>query len=496
MILFQGLDDRVVPPEQAEAIASALEDNGIPCALLTYEGEDHGFRKAENIIHTLESELAFYGRVLGFRPAGDLPDVSMRGGTGRLTAPAGDAGGPSTRTYHPPAMTRTRMTLLVALLGVAMVTATYVQGALSVLSPFVVEEFGITRSQLGLAFAAFSLVGAAMSPVMGAFTDRGSRGVLLALFALGAIGLAVSALSPVFLVLVVGSAVGGLALGAGNPVTNRVISDQIPPARRGIVVGIKQAGPPLGLLTAGLLLPPIAVAAGWRAALAVSLVIPVAGLVATPFLVAGGSRSRPEGGDTVTGPEVRRAVIWLTVIGLGVAVALSATIAFLPLYAVEDVGVSPETAGLMASALGLTGVAGRILWGGAAGRFRRASTALLVMSTAAVLAVGALLAGRWAGAPAIWGATVALGGSAMAWHAVAWLFIIDEVGSAAVGRASGVMQVGNSVGFASGPPLLGVVIDLTDSYVAGWLVVAAIFAVSTALTVWIRRPPAAPAGPG
>lgn len=80
VVLFQGLEDRVVPPEQAEMIARALEDNGIPCALLTYEGEDHGFRKAENIIHTLETELAFYGRVLGFRPAGDLPDVPLRGG--------------------------------------------------------------------------------------------------------------------------------------------------------------------------------------------------------------------------------------------------------------------------------------------------------------------------------------------------------------------------------------------------------------------------------
>ena len=77
VILFQGLDDKVVPPEQAEIISAALAENGIPHAHITYEGEDHGFRKAENIIHSLESELAFYGKVLGFTPADDLPEVPM-----------------------------------------------------------------------------------------------------------------------------------------------------------------------------------------------------------------------------------------------------------------------------------------------------------------------------------------------------------------------------------------------------------------------------------
>jgi len=67
----------VVPPEQAELISAALTENGIPHAHLTYEGEDHGFRKAENIVHSLESELAFYGKVLGFTPADELPEVPM-----------------------------------------------------------------------------------------------------------------------------------------------------------------------------------------------------------------------------------------------------------------------------------------------------------------------------------------------------------------------------------------------------------------------------------
>jgi dipeptidyl aminopeptidase/acylaminoacyl peptidase len=65
IIFFQGLEDRVVPPNQSELMADEMRGNGVPVALLTFEGEQHGFRKAETIIRCLEAELSFYGAVLG-----------------------------------------------------------------------------------------------------------------------------------------------------------------------------------------------------------------------------------------------------------------------------------------------------------------------------------------------------------------------------------------------------------------------------------------------
>jgi dipeptidyl aminopeptidase/acylaminoacyl peptidase len=65
-ILLQGLEDKVVPPNQAEAIFASLKQKGIPVAYVTFPGEQHGFRKAENIIRAREAELYFYSRVLGF----------------------------------------------------------------------------------------------------------------------------------------------------------------------------------------------------------------------------------------------------------------------------------------------------------------------------------------------------------------------------------------------------------------------------------------------
>jgi dipeptidyl aminopeptidase/acylaminoacyl peptidase len=89
LILFQGLEDRVVPPEQSEAMASALRDKGIPFAYLAYEGEQHGFRKAENIKRTLEAELYFFGRVLGFVPD-DVIEPVMIENDGALAASGQD----------------------------------------------------------------------------------------------------------------------------------------------------------------------------------------------------------------------------------------------------------------------------------------------------------------------------------------------------------------------------------------------------------------------
>ncbi len=78
VILFQGLEDAIVPPVQSEIIAEALERKGLPYAYVPFEGEQHGFRRAESIARSLEAELYFYGRVFGFTPAGELEPVAIR----------------------------------------------------------------------------------------------------------------------------------------------------------------------------------------------------------------------------------------------------------------------------------------------------------------------------------------------------------------------------------------------------------------------------------
>jgi dipeptidyl aminopeptidase/acylaminoacyl peptidase len=77
MLVLQGAEDKIVPPSQAELIVAALRARGIPHAYLLFEGEGHGFRKAENIARSLEAELSFYLQVLGLEPGDPLPTLEL-----------------------------------------------------------------------------------------------------------------------------------------------------------------------------------------------------------------------------------------------------------------------------------------------------------------------------------------------------------------------------------------------------------------------------------
>jgi dipeptidyl aminopeptidase/acylaminoacyl peptidase len=77
LILFHGLEDKVVPPNQSEMIYEALKEKGVPVAIVLYEGEQHGFRQAANIKRTLDGELYFYGKIFGFEPADKIEPIPI-----------------------------------------------------------------------------------------------------------------------------------------------------------------------------------------------------------------------------------------------------------------------------------------------------------------------------------------------------------------------------------------------------------------------------------
>src|SRR5262249_59878444 len=72
LLLLQGLDDKVVPPAQAEVIVEALEQRGVPYAYIAFAGEGHGFRKSQNAKRALEGHLSFLARIFGFEPADEV----------------------------------------------------------------------------------------------------------------------------------------------------------------------------------------------------------------------------------------------------------------------------------------------------------------------------------------------------------------------------------------------------------------------------------------
>ena len=74
---FQGDEDKIVPPNQAELMVDALRKKGLPVAYVLFEGEQHGFRKAANIKRTLDGEFYFFSRIFGFDPADNFEPIEI-----------------------------------------------------------------------------------------------------------------------------------------------------------------------------------------------------------------------------------------------------------------------------------------------------------------------------------------------------------------------------------------------------------------------------------
>jgi dipeptidyl aminopeptidase/acylaminoacyl peptidase len=77
LLLLQGLEDKVVPPNQAEIMLEAMRRKKLPVAYLPFEGEQHGFRRAETKQKALEAELYFYSKVFGFETADQVAPLTI-----------------------------------------------------------------------------------------------------------------------------------------------------------------------------------------------------------------------------------------------------------------------------------------------------------------------------------------------------------------------------------------------------------------------------------
>ncbi|TMF17296.1 MAG: hypothetical protein E6I36_14775, partial [Chloroflexi bacterium] len=77
VVLFQGLEDRIVPPSQAETFVAVCKEMKLPYAYVAFEGEQHGWRKDSTIKRAIEGELYFLSQVFGFEAAGDIEPLEI-----------------------------------------------------------------------------------------------------------------------------------------------------------------------------------------------------------------------------------------------------------------------------------------------------------------------------------------------------------------------------------------------------------------------------------
>ena len=373
-------------------------------------------------------------------------------------------------------------------LAIAMGAASFPGFAFGALGPFLVDDFELSRSQLGLLTTLFFAIGGILSLVAGPMVDRfGGRKVMLGAFGIICVALMGMAGAPSYSTLLVAATFGGVSIATVNPTTNKLVAVHVPPGQRGVIMGVKQSGVQIGAFAAGAILAPMAAWFGWRVALVLSATVPLLGALGTLLFV---PPDRVDTSSQASSNErqapMTSAVWWLTAYAFLMGSGISAVTAYLPLYAVERLDFSVQTAGAVAAVIGLVGIVGRIAWGLISERRIGYVTPLLVMAIGAVASVLLLMAAEESSA-LIWVGGLLLGATAVTWNSVGMLAVIATTGPAAAGRASGYVLFGFYGGFVGSPLLFGTLVDSTGRYGVAWTIVAAIFVLAAVVIVAWQR---------
>ena len=329
----------------------------------------------------------------------------------------------------------------------------------SVLAADLIAEFALARWQVGLLATASAVSGALLAPVLGSRIDMiGAKLGTIISFTVSGLVLGIMAVAPVYAVLFFAAVLSGVPQAMSNPATNKLISLHVEPGSRGVITGIKQSGVQVGVFFGGLTLPIIAAASGWRIAVAVYLGLALIGAAVSAWkLPADPPNEHPEHGRT-QGPIpsfIRRLSAYGFLLGAGGA----AIFQWVPLFAKEELGMSPQLAGLAAAVMGFAGIVGRIWWGRAAERSVGVHRSLLLIAGGSMIVTVCLALAPPNNGWLLWPAVVIAGFSVSSWNSVGMLAVIEAVPAQLAGRASGVVMFGFLFGLGIGSLCPGCDID-------------------------------------
>jgi MFS family permease len=378
-------------------------------------------------------------------------------------------------------------------------TTSYGAGAfgmlgISPLSPSLVEGFGLTRLQVAFIVPSIYVGGLFFSLPGGRLADRlGVRTCFLGGLALGAAGLLAGAWSPGFHAFLLSLFVAGIGWSVVNPALGRAIIDLFPARERGLAMGIKQMGLTLGGFVAALVLPAIAAALGWRAA-----IVTCGAMVALPVVVTwralaplGSGAARPKSDDA---PRVgagswrwlgRPALVVFFASGLVLGMVQAAVLSYLPLYAVQALGLDAIGAGLLVACSQAGGAVSRLALGAASDRWLTGRRSLWLVLTGAIGAViFAAYAAWFVTTPVLAGLLAfASGVGAYGWVGIFFVVSAEVGGRQSAGLLSGVAFAAIVVGLLVGPTVFGLLLVRWDSYAVPWAVFAVLAAVVTTATL-------------
>lgn len=370
----------------------------------------------------------------------------------------------------------TRWTVLGVALAVQ-VAISLVSAAMAVLLPFVKAEFHLTFAQAGL-LANFSFVGGFLAIALAglAVDALGDRFVLILGGLLAGLAALAAAFSPTFLILLTALVVMGVGIAAPTPAGGVAVRRAFPRRLRGMVMSIRQTGLPLGFFFAALILPAVAIAHGWRAAMVVAgLISIVVALGCLAVYRSAEPAGQVEGESRGLGNVFKRD----SAIAAGGAVFLVAAqmslLTYLVSYLIHDRRLTITAAATFLAIAQLGGAGGRILWGVVSDRLLGGSRRTTLQLAAATGAAGSLaLAALPSQSPAavlLVAVLIAAAGS-VGWNGVQLSFLAELARPGTEGRNLGIGLMIQQPGILAGPFLFGLVADITGSFRLAWVLLA------------------------
>ncbi|HEX3551421.1 MAG TPA: MFS transporter [Candidatus Elarobacter sp.] len=380
---------------------------------------------------------------------------------------------------------------VLTLMTIAQAGASVIQQALGSLSPILVATFAISKAQLGIIFTALMFGSASFTAAAGVLTDRwGERRMVLFSGIAMTVALLAATLVPNYWWVVLCIFAFGMAYAVSTPAGGRAVLAWFD-RDRGLAMGIRQTGVPVGGVIGALTLPIFAHAFGYRAAFAYAAVVTlVTTLIAVlPYREAerenGMSSASIVAGMRTLARDPRLIGVTLTCMVLsGVQQIMNA---FVTVTAVSLVGTSPALAALAFACAQGAAVAGRLGWGFVSDRVLHGErlipfAIICVLAACATAALSTLHAG--AVAP-LFGAALVLGFSGAGWNGL-MAAALAEVGG--VDRAASALGLALTAIFAASavaPTAFGAVADHTSLRVS-WLVASALALVAMAPVLWLR----------
>jgi MFS family permease len=369
----------------------------------------------------------------------------------------------------------------------ALATATFAISSIGVLAPKLAGTFELSRAGIGLVTSLIFLGAAVGSGPAGRLTDQNDPARVLC-FAMTLLtgSIALLALAPNRAVLLVAAALAGLAYGGVNPPTNVVVAGQL--ARRlGFFLSLKQSGVPLGGLFAGIVLPPVALAYGWRVSVALAAVFCAVAAAATPLLR---NAKTVELAERTPGRRTtRRQIAALGAFGFVMAGSQWAFLTYLVLFLTQQFHFGLALAGLaLALAQGL-GASARLAWGWLSDASGRRLGVLLLMAGLQVIALELLAA--FPARALVWPLVGFAGLTVVGWNGAFYGLVAETAGPGYVGQVSGQTLVLIFAGSVVFPPLLGALVDSVNSWRPLWAICGGMVAVGAlALRIGLPGPDA------